>query len=616
MADFSVNLAGPQGAGAVPVAPVQEQNIPGTGNGFKVLEGIVDIFAKGLVADNKAKALERKNAVVGEYVKNESVYSDALVTGQWGASQVGGASRANFNKMIASYPEYATELMEARKAVYDGTETGEAQKKVDAEIAFRQKEKERASAAGYTFFAGMSPATEEKTIAASQATVRINSEFEAAAKRSAEARAQAGEGRAVASHTLQMQDYQDKQNAVKGLLEIADRNFDSLGGVAKDLLADPAKSVEERTALFDQNVQRIKTGMLAVAAKNPEMAAPWQRLVDDMQGTFAKLADPKNKAEGELAILRAQWESQQYKAKLMITADPQARAAVAISSLFPNNPSLMTLGTDPVVIGVLAQYGMGPGAAQAKQPVVGTPSEKGALKAIKGALNLLQTGKANGDPAKNSENAVNTVNEILRQTGQMESGIPASSLKELGSFYSSSEFGKLSAEGNIDMESMQNAKRVFQVSYEPAVKEAVSDRLKTLSVSRRIDITMQGGQVVLQAKGATDKRSVTQMIGGAFDIGAGMQGASDNADVAALKDAQAGLNSLVKIGAHMEGTTNYAKFWEDNKHYLVPGVFPDPAKLKVGQTIKATNGKSYKYLGGNYNDIANSYVEVKSAGGE
>lgn len=612
MADFTVNLAGPQGAGATPVAPVQEQVIPDGDN--KLLSGIVDIFAKGLVADNKSKALERKNAVVGEYVKNEGVYSDALVTGQWGASQVGSASRSNFNKMIASYPEYATELMEARKAVYDGTETGEAQKKVDAEIAFRQKEKERASAAGYTFFSGMSPDTEQKTIAASQTTVRINAEFEDVVKRNAEQRAQRAEGRAVESHVLQIQDHQDKQNSVRGLLEIADRNFDSLNGIGKDLLNDPSKSPEERQALFSQNVQRIKTGMLAVAARNPEMAAPWQRLIDDMSSTFEKLSDPKNKAESELATLRAQYDAQQYKAKLLITADPKARAAVAISSLFPNNPSLMTLGTDPVVVGLLAQYGMGPAAGQQQQPVVGTPNEKGALKAIKNALNLMQSGKANGDPSANAENAVNTVNEVLKQTGQMDTGLPASTLKELGSFYSSPEFGKLSAEGKIDMPTMQNAKRVFQVAYEPVVRDAVAERLSSIATASRIDITMSGGAVQINSKAPSDKRSVGQMIGGALDINKGMTGLSSNADVAALKEAAGGLNTLVKIGAHMSGTTDYAKYWEDNKHFMLPTVFPDPAKLKVGQTIKATNGKSYKYLGGNFNDITNSYMEVPNAG--
>lgn len=612
MADFTVNLTGPQGAGATPVAPVQEQVIPDGDN--KLLSGIVDIFAKGLVADNKSKALERKNAVVGEYVKNEGVYSDALVTGQWGASQVGSASRANFNKMIASYPEYATELMEARKAVYDGTETGEAQKKVDAEIAFRQKEKERASAAGYTFFSGMSPATEEKTIAASQATVRINAEFDAVVKRNAEQRAQAGEGRAVQNHTLQIQDYQDKQNAVKGLLEIADRNFDSLNGMANDLLNDPSKSFEERLALYDRNVQRIKTGMVAISAKNPEMAAPWQRLIDDMQGTFTKLADPKNKTESELAALKTQFETQQYKAKLLITADPSARAAVAVTSLFPNNPALMTLATDPVVKGILAQYGMGPLAGQNAPAVVGTPNEKGALKMIKNALNLMQSGKANGDPAKNSEEAVNTVNEVLKQTGQMDTGLPASTLKELGSFYSSPEFGKLSAEGKIDMPTMQNAKRVFQVAYEPAVRDAVTERLTSIGTASRLDFQVSGGQVVISSRAPSDKRSVGQMIGGAFNIEKGLQGNTSNADVAAIKEAAGGLNTLVKIGAHMSGTTDYAKYWEDNKHFLLPTVFPDPAKLKVGQTIKATNGKSYKYIGGNFNDIANSYTEVPSAG--
>jgi hypothetical protein len=594
VADFSVNLAAPQGAGANVIAPVQD-----IGSDNKILTGIVDIFAKGLAQGQKDKALERKNAVIGEYVKNESIYSDALVTGQWGAAQVGAASRANFQKMQASYPEYITELMEARKGVYDGTETGEAQKKVDSEIKFKQEEKARASAAGFVFYDGMSADAEAKTISASQTSIRLGKEFDEITKRKAEERAAAAEGRATQSHMITLQDHQDKETAVKGLLEIADRNYDALSAMGNDLINNPTMPFEEKQALFNSNVRRIKTGLLSISAKNPEMAAPWQRLIDDMEGTFTKLADPKPKVEGELAMLKAQFDAQQYKAKLLITADPKNRAAVATASLFPNNPQVNVAMT-PVVSGILADYGLGPEQGKKKTPVVGTPNEKEALKSIKGALNLLQTGKANGDPVRNKAEAVNTINEILQQTGAMETGVPPAQLKELSSFYASPEFGKLSSEGKVDMPSMQNAKRVFQVAYEPAVRDAIEARLKEAMTLSRIDIQMSGGSVVFNTKAPSDKRSFGEQLSGALNIEAGMAGNESNASVAALKDAAGGLNTLIKMGAHMEGTTDYNKYWEANKHYLLPTVFPDPAKLKVGDVVKG-----YKYMGGAYGDQAN-----------
>ena len=61
----------------------------------------------------------------------------------------------------------------------------------------------------------------------------------------------------------------------------------------------------------------------------------------------------------------------------------------------------------------------------------------------------------------------------------------------------------------------------------------------------------------------------------------------------AIKEAEGALNQVIRIGAHMEGTTDYAKYWENNKHLIMPSIYPDPAKLKPGQVVDG-----YKYLGG------------------
>jgi hypothetical protein len=48
------------------------------------------------------------------------------------------------------------------------------------------------------------------------------------------------------------------------------------------------------------------------------------------------------------------------------------------------------------------------------------------------------------------------------------------------------------------------------------------------------------------------------------------------------------------MGAHMEGTTDYQKYWDDNKYYILPQAFP----VKPGQVV---NG--FKWSGtGDYRD--------------
>lgn len=609
MAEFSVDLAAPRGQGAQPVSPVQEQIVPEQPN--PLLTGIVNIFAKGLEANNKQAALDRKSAIVGEYVKNEQVYSTALTTGQWNSSQVGMASRSNFTKMIAAYPEYITELQEAKKSIYDSTDVGEAQKKVDAEAAFQNNLKTQASNMGFTFYDGMSPQAQSAVIDAAQTEIRTNRVSDETYKRNAEQRAQNSEGRAKETFGITIQDHVDRENTIKGILEVADKNFDAFSKVTNDLVNNGSMPYDQKQLILSQNVSRIKAGLASISSKNPELAAPWTKLFDEMSSTAAKLADPTPKSEQELTLLKNTFDTQQYKAKLMITTDPKARNAVALSNLFGNNDSLLKLGVSPVLIGTLSQLGLGPATGQAPPQVVGTSDEKGALKGIKSALSSLQNGSAVGDKDKMGIEAVNSVNGVLKQNATMQGPISAPMLKDLATFYSSPEFGKLSEKGELDKPTMQNVKQVFQVSYEPAVTQAVAQRLETpIEHSPGRDSGNRGKpkQTLLDTVDIKFNGSGVSFVTkpNAFDT------LSSSFDRDSLKEAEQGLNTVIRMGAHLEGTTDYAKYWEDNKHLFLPKVYPDPNKLKVGQVVKAKNGKSYKYVGGNYNDISNSYMEIPS----
>jgi hypothetical protein len=598
MADFNINLSGPQAAGAEGVAPVQQQTA-GPQN-FEGLNRAVDYISKGLRDMGKKDAQARKNAVVGEYINNEKVYTDALTSGQWNAAQVGTASRANYTKLLASYPEYATELVEAKKAVYDGTEVGEAQKQVDREIALRESVKKNASEDGYIFYSGMGKDAEDKTIDAYNYAKRLEKETAAGYKRDEQERAQNAENRAQTNHVQSVTDYQRKEDAKQGLVTVADKNFDAFGSQVTDLMANTTMAFEQKAMLVEQNANRIKQGLQAVAASNPEMAAPWQRLVDDIHANAVKMMDPKAKLEGEAAKLKAEFDSIMYRAKISAVADPALRTAVVGTDLF-KDPALIQLTASPKIISWLASAGLGQAPAA---PVVGTVDEKGALKGLKGAINNLNNGKVT-DKAKATQEAINATNEVMKQTTKLDGSISPSAMKELSAFYSSTEFGTLAASGKVDMATMQNVKQVFQVAYEPSVKTAIMARLDEpiirsvgrdggnrgqpqQKMSDTVDIQFSGSGVVFK-----DRQGSSQTLASSFER-------------RGLDGAQAGINALIHMGAHMEGTTDYKKYWESNRHLIMPGYYMQG--VDVG-TLR--NG--YKFLGG---DARNQKNWEKQADGK
>jgi len=73
-----------------------------------------------------------------------------------------------------------------------------------------------------------------------------------------------------------------------------------------------------------------------------------------------------------------------------------------------------------------------------------------------------------------------------------------------------------------------------------------------------------------------------------------------------LTQYQQGLNTVVRIGAHMEGTSDYQKYWEDNKYVLLPQLYP----IKPGFVDKA----GFKWSGdGDFRD-RNTWTKVGGNG--
>jgi len=57
------------------------------------------------------------------------------------------------------------------------------------------------------------------------------------------------------------------------------------------------------------------------------------------------------------------------------------------------------------------------------------------------------------------------------------------------------------------------------------------------------------------------------------------------AAIDALNTSQKAINEVIRLGAHTQGSTDYAKQWEDNKHVYFPTMFSPYKNLEIGQVV-------------------------------
>lgn len=594
MADFGADAAslGPAQAQLSPVAPVQEQ---ATANPLtSLVTGVGDFLAKGLEEKVKDDQLQQKNAVLSQVAQSEATLNQAMDQGAISATEAASRSRANYNKYLASYPQYATEINGLNTAFKSSTETGDRDTQLANQADIKKAQINQAVSQGYYIPPTASPTQIDNIVQASQSGIQAQKTFELA---TAHAQAEREAGR----FTTEQQNAELKRATGTALIQVTGDTLtgfsSTIDAAIKDVQAggDPVKN----QFAINQYNNKIQAQLAALAVQNPELAAPFKEIFTNVATLGQKLADPKQYT----ADLKEQYDAQITKGKLLAIQDPDIRSAAVASSLFPGSAMLavpqaaavgrvlFTAGNTTTSNGVQSGYA---------PQIVGNPQvESDAFKVLRAGLGNLNNGKVS-DPIKASVEASNSVNVVLKQVGdQINNGAARTNpglLKNAASFFASPEYAQYVTSGHVDATAQAAAKHTFQAIYEPAVIDAIGGQLKgTLAesptstpIAQAVDTKFTGaGVVFVPSSKPKDAQEAQQQA----------------AVVANLNQAQAGLNQLIHIGAHMEGSTNYQKYWEENKHIYLPQVYPDPAKLKEGQVV---NGK--KYIGGNYTNPDNWQV--------
>lgn len=583
------------------VSPVQEQAV--TTNIVPALGNVADIFMKKYAADQKADFEAYKQSVLTNYAQAQQTINDGIQSGEIAPDRAATQSRALFSKTLANYTIFADDIHKINNSMRTGSELGVAEDAVKAAQRTQEAREASARSNGVTLYPWMDKDTKEAALQTNEQSIRLEREWKMQTERNVERRAQTEEERKV-------QDRDQKETALRMVTEIAGSNLNSTSMFIQNLQQQVSQGkipFEDASVMMGQHFAQIEGAIQSAAGLNPELGGVYRSLFADMKTLGQKAIDPKTSSETS----KAMFDELMYKSKLAaVTSDPKMKAVVVANSLLGGN-AVTALGAITPITNYIAKAGSidsSKGEGYVPQ-IVGNPDvEKNVLKFLQPAIKKLnQNGYPDNEKAQ--KEAVSTVNNILKQVGDLQNDPTVrqdpSKFKDLATFFDSPDYGTFVSKGLLNPDAARAAKQVWQSTYEPAVRQSVQTRLSDWADKA----------VAVLPGNATKKFDLTDMIDVKYD-GSGISFVAKTPDdrywlpgqqhnqklaIEDLNAAKAGINQSIHIGAHMEGTTDYNAYWEANKHLYIPQLYP----AAVGTIV---NG--YKYKGGVYKDPSN-WVKVQ-----
>ena len=591
MADFGVQatqLMPPSGAGANPVAPATASVL---GNGVaNLLGGIAETFERGLSNNAKDKAKQQEVSVVNGYAKKLAAINDAVTSGQMRPSEASARQRSLHSEYVAGYSQYVDEIDKVRKSFMGGSAIADVEDDIKTERDLRKTRIQDAQKAGFPITVGMSDKTIDAFVDAHQTGVRADAEIQKQYRQNEQER-QAGRW------NNEIQDRQNKEKSLFLINTVTESNLNASSSYANDLAARMRAgkvSPEDAQREWTGYMSRIEAQIQAASGLNSEMAAPYRSLFADMNKLGLQMLDPAQDAKKVEDQIKAVVNRQ----KLIALAQPNIAEGVALTQLFGNSSEVALKFSGSILAAANKMAATPIGSSTPVDPVVGIPQrEQAAFEVAKEGIKSLRTGEKNPEVV---QGITNTINNSLAQVGEAlgRPGVDAKYLKNVASFIASPEYGEYVSKNKVDPASNSAAVRTFQLSYEPQVINGVNRKLdeaftvKTGLVPNRaatggelkpVEKTFDVSKVKVNFTGSGIFFELTEVPKDPVE----RQNAQQT--MQALKEAQLGINQLIHMGAHMEGSTNYAKYWEGRKHMLLPRFFADPET----KPIKGKDGEDY-----------------------
>lgn len=324
------------------------------------------------------------------------------------------------------------------------------------------------------------------------------------------------------------------------------------------------------------------------ASHSPQTATVWRNQFESIISGYQEMITSRG-ASGERSINR----TINTAALLAAQRNPEMLELAALNPYLGDNSISAVIASSEIaskIIGRLVSTNYQDTGVKGPN-LVGSADNKGDEVAtyafIQEGLDSVRSGRA--DPAARG-GYFQSANNILSMLGSKNTGeISAGDLRDVTDFMLSPEFVYLVKEGGLSNEAAASASRVFKQVYGEAadgnIREALMKELPSIggeglggraiypegvrTYSDVVDVTFQGGKLQF-----TPKKELQNLT--ARGNTPGIQATIRST----LRGQEDVLNRMVRVGAHLEGTTDYQKFWEENKAALMPYRYADPSRFK------------------------------------
>lgn len=626
MADFNVNLASPQGAGAQALSPISRPSSAKASIAPLVdfAVGMGSLFLKNKEEQKKTDAAAKQQAVLQDYSQKFNAITEGEQSGQISPARKKALSESLTSQTLANYPEYVDDI---KKITGTFREMGGISSVLDLEKAAKDEDKQRTqvmSSTGLPVSLSDSPAYKDQMWKIHQRTVSVDAMVERQRKAESHAASMSAEARSA-------QTYAFKNEAIQAVTNQGSDFLSAMRTKADDLITS-AQGDPEKIKLAQMEWNKVRgmydQSITALGAHDPTSAGAWKDMGKTLDAYFQDGITGKPVTEAmSNKVKMIEYGTQ---AKLMST--PQGAAFFTAAKMAPTSVDkiISLVGMDSLK-NIMETVTKGTGVNTLANPKLAEATRE----AYRGVTDIYDKSADATEKEAARTQGVNILSKSLNDLSAADIyGADPKAINQLMQQVDSRFFAEQVAAGNISPQALSNSTAVAARVYLNPLIKSVNEKFATpLSAPERFTVRTDTylnpneGQIGTKPSYSGSNKTVIPIdvlnisfVGGKilFEPKPNVKVVeSDRRDlISSMKSSGDAISQLVRITAHTKGTTDYQKTWDEEKHKFFPGVFPDPVKLRAGQTVKGKNGKSYKYLGGDYNDIEHSYMELPDASGQ
>lgn len=587
------DIAAPQMGFSAPqaVAPVNNNTVAAVGQGLSQLAGIgLNLYAEGKQKEQVAK----QNGAVSAYAQNITKLNAAVEQGAITQAEAQRRQRAMFNQSVANFPGMTEDFVKLNSSLAGSAGLGTTLAEGTAVDQQIKADTKAATGAGF-ISPGMSPDQQEKGLNlyrqqqhalnqmefASKQLGLQNQQLSLQEKRANIANAQVQRANAAA-------DLQIKRNKLavqNGLSDVANvYTQDTLGKVQnlQDALANKQITPEQ----FLQSTQELRNKFYSVTQSARGVAGG--DYIDTLSSPLFKILDAAdNVASGKVSndVAKNQLEHAQTVAALPLMADPKIAGIVAQSKLFNGifNPVVLSAYGADVVKALQKNSRQGTPA----NPVSDDPDEQEShttyTDSVKEAIKTFSTKNPAANDLKGLQSELETnLNQVLKGVGTMGASVEnPTQFNNVMKFFADPTFLEFQQKGGkIDPSLAQNAKTVIQENYQSQLVPAIRDAYEQAKITTSMTASAGG----FPSMGAGVRPATTTQAEASKSVEYRWTGQSlqfipakglerNPAAVAKAKELNQKVSPLVQrlvmADAHMEGNTDYSKYFKE----LEPAMF-------------------------------------------